>query len=371
LEEPLPFYRPGYGLDLEDQQPVIEHLRRALHYTQTNCGKHGLPLLGFADWNDAVNLPGRAESMFVACLYGRALLEMIELYEFIADEDQVATLREWHETMKTRFNQHCWDGEWYIRYLTEEGEAIGSSRNETGRIYTNAQSWPVLAGFATPERARLALEAVRQHLNTKYGIKLSTPGYNGFDPKKGGVTTYPPGAKENGGIFLHANPWVMIAETMLGRGNEALRYYQQINPAFRNDMIEIYECEPYCYAQNILGDEHPQFGLARNSWLSGTASWCYQAMTQFILGVRPTYHGLMVDPVLPDAWNDVEIRRRFRGCEYLIRIERDPELSDQDISIIFNGQPLNGRILPLIEKGMGNAIVQIAHIPGEYENVNA
>jgi cellobiose phosphorylase len=204
--------------------------------------------------------------------------------------------------MRDRVNAVAWDGDWYIRYFDFDGSPLGSHVNEQGKIYINGQSWPVISGFATPERAVRSLDAVKQMLDTGAGIKISAPGFDGFDPAKGGVTTYPPGAKENGGIFLHPNPWAMIAESMLGNGERAYEYYAQINPAGKNDLIDLYESEPYVYPQNILGDEHPQFGLARNAWLSGTASWSYQAGTQYILGVRAEYNGLRVDPCIPSAW---------------------------------------------------------------------
>ena len=173
-----------------------------------------------------------------------------------------------------------------------------------------------------PERAAARWTPSTSGSTRRNGIKLSAPGFNGFDPANGGITTYPPGAKENGGIFLHANPWVIIAETLLGNGDRAYEYYRQINPAAKNDRIDEFECEPYVYPQNILGDEHPQFGLARNSWLSGTASWMYQAATQYILGIRPTYAGLKVAPVIPESWPGFKATRIFRGVTYRIAVRR-------------------------------------------------
>ena len=182
----------------------------------------------------------------------------------------------------------------------------------------------MISGFATPDRAAQALESAHRLLNTRNGIKLSWPGFNGFDPAYGGVTTYPPGAKENGGIFLHTNPWAMMANAIVGNGDRAYEYYRQINPASKNDRIDEFEVEPYVYPQNILGDEHPQFGLGRNSWLSGTASWMYQAGTQYILGVRPTYTGLLIDPCIPHEWKGFKVTRQVRGATYAIEV-RNPD----------------------------------------------
>jgi len=189
------------------------------------------------------------------------------------------------------------------------------------------------------------------------GIKLSTPGYNGFDPQLGGVSTYPPGAKENGGIFLHANPWVMIAETKQGNGDRAYEYYRQINPASKNDHIEVFESEPYCYPQNILGDEHPQFGLGRNAWLSGTSSWTYIAGTQWILGIRPEIDGLVLDPCIPTHWPEFKVRRQFRGATYHIHVFNPDQVSKGVVSVHVNDQLIEGNKVPVFTTGEYNVVV--------------
>ncbi|MGZ9223761.1 MAG: GH36-type glycosyl hydrolase domain-containing protein, partial [Anaerolineales bacterium] len=240
LEELVPFYeKDGNGNPLETVS-VLDHMKRALTFTRTDLGKHSLPHLGFADWNDTINLATGAESLFSAHLYGRALNELIALLDHLGKKEEADEWRKAHTEMKTRVEEHAWDGEWYVMYFDHDGTPVGSHTNQYGQIHLNEQSWAVLSGFASQERARQAMDSVYKHLNTKYGIKLSTPGYKGFDPRYGGVTTYPPGAKENGGIFLHPNPWAMIAETLLGDGDRAYEYYSQINPAARNDMIDLY-----------------------------------------------------------------------------------------------------------------------------------
>jgi cellobiose phosphorylase len=334
----------------------MDHLRRALAFTKHDVGKHGLPLLGFADWNDTVNLAAGAESLFTANLYGAALREMIELMRHIEDEASAQTDTADYEEMKRRVNECAWDGEWYVRYFDSDGMPLGSKASPHGQIYINSQSWAVISGFAPADRARTAMDSVRARLNTSKGLKLSAPGFDGFDPKRGGITTYPPGAKENGGIFLHTNPWVMIAEAMLGRGDRAYEYYAQINPAAKNDSIDEFQCEPYVYPQNILGDEHPQFGLARNSWLSGTASWAYRAATQYLLGVRPAYNGLVIDPCVPTNWNGFRVTRRFRGATYQIDVKNPTRVSSGARSVRVDGREIAGTVVPVFGDGKTHSV---------------
>jgi cellobiose phosphorylase len=295
-------------------------------------------------------LPKGAESLFSAHLYGKALIELIGLLDHLGSR-KIAFYRRAYEEMKARVEKSAWDGKWYVMYFDDKGKPVGSSSNAKGKIHLNAQSWSVISGFASPRRARQAMSAVNKHLNTKYGIKLSTPGYNGFDPKYGGVTTYPPGAKENGGIFLHPNPWAIIAETMIGNGDRAYEYYSQINPADKNDIADLYEIEPYVYAQNILGDEHPQFGLGRNSWLSGTASWCYQAGVQWILGVRAEYDGLRIDPCIPSGWDGFRVARRYRGREFEIHVHNDDHVCKGVVKMSVDGKQVMGNLIPFWKKG--------------------
>lgn len=379
LNEQLQYYdKDRQGVPVENGT-VWDHLLRAVEFTHRDRGTHGLPLLGFADWNDTVNLPGGAESVFTAGLYGKALLELIELCEYLGKgpearttalpawalspgqvriyHDTAVRLRAYYEEIKASINEQAWDGAWYKAYFEADGTPLGSRANDYGRMYIHAVAWVVLAGLATPERAQMTLDAICQNLSTANGIKTSFPSFNGFDPRKGGITTYPPGAKENGGIFLHTNPWIVYAETMLGNARRAYQYYAQINPAAKNEVIDTYECEPYVYPQNILGDEHSQFGLARNSWLSGTASWMLQTGTQAILGIQPDYDGLKIAPCFPPEWERVEITRQFRGVKYEISIENPAHTggcSAQACQVWVNGQLIPGNHVPLLPPGKHN-----------------
>jgi cellobiose phosphorylase len=351
LDKVIPFYQKDKEGNPVEEASVWEHLCRSINFTYTNKGQHGLPLLGFADWNDTVNLPTGAESMMVANMYGKAINDMLDLCKLRGEDKLAAQFEAQYAEMQNTVNECGWDGDWYLRYFDEKGQPIGSHTNEQGQIYTNAQSWSVISGFATPERAVKALDSVNSRLNTEYGIKLSTPGYNGFDPQLGGVSTYPPGAKENGGIFLHSNPWVMIAEAQMGNGERAYEYYRQINPASKNDEIDIFESEPYCYPQNILGDEHAQFGLGRNAWLSGTSSWTYVAGTQWILGVRPDIDGLIVDPCIPAQWPEFKVRRKFRGAIYDIHVKNPNGKCKGVTEMVVDGSVIQGNKAPIFTDG--------------------
>jgi cellobiose phosphorylase len=349
LEKQIPFYNKKKELKDREKSSVMEHLHRSLTFTHKDLGKHGIPHLGFADWNDTVNLPTGAESLFNASLFAKALLEMIDICDVLGDKLLMGQYMRWYEEIKENVNKVAWDGKWYVRWFDEKEQPLGSAKNKYNKIDSLGQSWPIISGVAPVERAKTALDSVNKLLNTKNGIKLSWPGYNGFDPHVGGVSTYPPGAKENGGIFLHANPWIMIAETIVGNGDRAFQYYNQINPAAKNNgKIDEFESEPYCYPQNILGSEHKQFGLARNAWLSGTSSWTYQAATQYILGVRASFKGLVIDPCIPKSWKEFSVSRKFRGTVYEISVKNPSGVSKGVKSVTMNGNAVAGNVLPIL-----------------------
>ncbi len=359
LDEVIPYYEKDRQEQPLESGPVLDHLQRAIEFTRGDVGAHGLPRLGFADWNDTINLATGAESLFTANLYGRALRELIELSEYRGEATAAQKYGAYYAEMQASVNQHAWDGEWYVRYFDHAGTPLGSKQNRYGQIQLNGQTWPVISGFATAERAAQALESAQRLLNTRNGLKLSWPGFNGFDPAYGGVTTYPPGAKENGGIFLHTNPWAVIANTLIGNGDRAYEYYAQINPAAKNDRLDEYECEPYVYPQNILGDEHPQFGLARNSWLSGTASWMYQAGTQYILGIRATYRGLEIEPCIPKSWPGFKATRHFRGATYHIEVRNPDGVNRGVLLVTIDGVTQDSTLVPDFADGREHQVTVV------------
>ena len=361
LKQGVPFYDKAAKNPGKDLEPVLEHLERSVAFTHGDLGPHGLPRLGFADWNDTINLRTGAESLFNANLYGAALAELAELFDHLGDASKAQRYRQWWAEMKKAVNDAAWDGEWWLRYFDFDGRPMGSKESATTKLFMECQPWSVISGFAEGDRARQCMDSVHAKLNTKNGLKLSWPSFTKFDPNVGGATTYPPGAKENGGIFLHTNPWCMIASALLGNGDRAYQYYDQICPSTRNDRIEEYEIEPYVYAQNILGDEHPQFGLGRNSWLSGTSSWTYQAAHKYILGLRPEYGGLRVDPCIPKAWDGFTAKRVFRGVEYRITVKNPSHVSKGLRSLTANGKAVQGGVLPPAPAG---AVVEVEAVLG-------
>ena len=345
LNEEIPFYEKDKNEKPIEKADVLTHIERAMSFTRNNIGKHGLPLLGFADWNDTVNLPKGAESLFTANLFGVALKEFMPIVEKIPKPELSGRFKEMYNEMKEKVESTGWGGEWYYRFFDHEGNPIGTAENRYTRIYLNGQTWPVISGFASDKRARKAMQSVYENLYTENGIKISAPPFNGYNSVYGGITTFPPGVKENGGIFVHPNPWAMIAETILGNGDRAYKYYCATNPMNRNECIEIYECEPYVYPQNIISDTHPQYGLARNSWLTGGAAWHYIAATQYILGIRPEIGGLRIDPCIPSDWSGFKAIREFRGKTYHIDVHNPQHVCKGINKVTVNGKTQKENLL--------------------------
>lgn len=350
LEEPVRYdNQPG------SEQPLYEHLQRSFQYTLQRLGPHGLPLIGRADWNDCLNLncfsdtPGQsfqtttnkegnvAESIFIAglfCLAGRELAEITrrracangrqKLQSPCASAEKLANgyLAE-VARMEETILKHGWDGEWFLRAYDDFGGKVGSHECEEGKIFIETQGFCTLAGVGLENgMATRALASVRKHLATPHGIVLQQPAYSRYYLHLGEISSYPPGYKENAGIFCHNNPWIMIGETRVGNGDSAFDYYSRINPSKREEISEIHRCEPYVYAQMIAGKDAPTHGEAKNSWLTGTAAWNYFAILQWILGIRTSYDGLQIAPVLPRSWKGFKATRKFRGVTYYVEVER-------------------------------------------------
>jgi cellobiose phosphorylase len=369
LEEPVQYENePG------TETPLFEHLERSIQYTLDRLGPHKLPLIGRADWNDCLNLncfsdtPGQsfqtttnkegkvAESVFIAGQFVLAAKEMADLVThynqqtcYPVTKRQSFTAQEYldlADEMTQTIYKHGWDGQWFRRAYDDFGKVLGSKENSEGQIFIEPQGICIMAGIGLEDgKARKALDAVEKHLATPHGIVLQQPAFSRYYLHLGEISSYPPGYKENAGIFCHTNPWIMIAESMAGNGLQALDYYLRINPSAREEISEIHRSEPYVYAQMIAGKDAPTHGEAKNSWLSGTAAYNYIAITQWILGVRPTYQGLQVSPVVPQAWDAFEITRIFRGKIYKISITRQGP--GNSVLLKVDGKPVQGNIIPI------------------------
>ena len=370
LDEQVPYdNQPG------SETPLYEHLQRSIRYTLERKGPHGLPLIGRADWNDCLNLncfsaePGQsfqtttnkegkvAESVFIAGLFALAGREMAELALARGNTHESSELLAAVAEMEATVNQHGWDGAWFRRAYDDFSRPIGSAQNEEGQIFIEPQGMCILGGIGLKDgKAQQALAAVKERLATRHGIVLQQPAYRQYYLHLGEISSYPPGYKENAGIFCHTNPWIMAAETLVGNGDQAFDYYLRINPSAREEISEIHRGEPYVYSQMIAGRDAATHGEAKNSWLTGTAAWNYVAITQFILGVQPTLSGLRIAPVIPCDWKEFTVWREFRGSRYEIRVNNPRSLSCGVHSLIVDGQKMDGNIIPVFKDGKSHLV---------------
>jgi cellobiose phosphorylase len=361
-----------------DHQPgseasIYQHLQRALAYTLERLGPHGLPLIGRADWNDCLNLncfsvtPGEsfqttqnrqggvAESVFIAGLFVLAADEMAALAAIAGHADESASIRESRETMIQAVVEHGWDQDWFLRAYDYFGQPVGSSKNAEGQIFVEPQGICVMAGIGLEDgRAERALASVERHLTTPHGVMLLQPAFSRYYPELGEISSYPPGYKENASVFCHTNPWITIAQTRAGQADQAFESYIAINPSARESLGELHRCEPYVYAQTIAGRDAASPGEAKNSWLTGTAAWCYVAITQWILGIRADYSGLRVDPCIPLDWNGFTATRLYRGATYRITVTRAA-----DRGVVVDGRRIDGNLVPPAEAG-ATVLVDVA-----------
>lgn len=362
LEESVP-----YENEKGTEQTLYHHLKKAIQYTLERLGPHGLPLIGRADWNDCLNLncfsdtPGQsfqtttnmdgktAESIFIAQQFVLSTKYMAQIAARVESKEAASYYGALSKDMEDKVIEYGWDGEWFLRAYDNFGEKIGSHENKEGRIFIETQGMGVMAGIGTRNGyAQKALDAVQQHLATEHGILLHQPAFSQYYLHLGEISSYPPGYKENASNFCHTNPWIMIAETIVGNGDRAYDYYLRINPSNREKISEIHGQEPYVYSQTIAGRDTPDFGLAKNSWLTGTAAYNYVAIAKYILGIRPEWQGLCVQPRIPQSWDGFTAKRTYRGSLYDITVKRVGK--GNQTSITMDGKPIQGYILPLPTK---------------------
>ena len=316
LNVKVPYFDGGEGT-------VLEHIKKSIEFTLKNLGRNGYPLMLRSDWNDQlfrVCRQGKGESIWTAMQFSLVLQDMAKICKLIGEDG--SRYLEIFEQQKKAINDKAWDGEWYCRAVMDNGRFLGSKNEEQAKIWLNSQTWSVISGTAEGERGKTALESVYRLLNTPMGIKKIEPSIEGYPSKEDPLTNYSKGCGENGAVFCHANTWAIIAECMLGNGNRAYQYYKQLLPMEAQARVGEwrYKAEPYVYSSNIMGPESLNFGLANVSWLSGTAAWMYIAVTQYIMGVKADFDGLIIEPCLPDEWKEVSVKRNYRGTVYNIDV---------------------------------------------------
>ncbi len=358
-----------YDNDMSVATPLMGHLKRSFDYIVNHKGPHNLPLIGRADWNDCLNLncfsehPGEsfqtfgpsegpvAESVFIAGMFVKYGEEYAQLCELMGDQAEADYARAEVQKMYDAVLKDGWDGDWFVRAYDAYGHKIGSKECEEGQIYIESNGFCPLAGIGVKEGlAEKALDSVKEKLDTKYGVMILQPAYTKYHLELGEISSYPPGYKENAGIFCHNNPWVSIAETVIGRGDRAFEIYQKTCPAYVEEFSEIHRTEPYVYSQMVAGADAKFHGEAKNSWLTGTAAWTFVNVSQHILGVYPTHKGLSIDPCVSKGFGDFELTRKFREGTYNIKVVNPDNVEKGVKSITVDGKPVDGCVVPY-EKG--------------------
>lgn len=353
-----------------EESDVLDHVIRAVDYVLSQLTENHLPKFGPGDWNDTLDYVGRkgkGESVWVAHFLCHALRETADLLDHLAADvfcpsasyltETARRYREEYGLVKRAVNERCWDGEWYIRGIRDDGDVIGSSRNKEGRIFMNAQSWAVISGVAEGDRGSVAMASADRLLTTSRGPKILSPSYTQVDPGVGLATRCVPGKKENGAIFNHVAAWAILANALLGEGNRAYDYYHRTLPMVQADPDpDLYKMEPYVYSEYVTSDDHPTFGQASHSWLTGSGVWMFRDALDYILGIRPSYDGLIIDPCIPDNWDGFAVTRRFRGAIYHIEV-RNPQHVQRGVARLeIDGKPVEANVLPAVDKG---AVVEV------------
>jgi len=372
LNEIVPFDN-----DMSVAEPLMQHLKRSFDFITNHKGPHGLPLIGRADWDDCLNLncfskhPGEsfqtfgpsdgpvAESVFIAGMYVKYGEEYAQLCELLGDQAEADRARAEVKVMYDTVLESGWDGEWFVRAYDAFSNKVGSKECKEGQIFIEPQGFCVLAGIGVEEGlAEKALDSVKERLDSDYGIMILQPAYTEYHLELGEISSYPPGYKENAGIFCHNNPWVSIAETVLGRGDRAFEIYKKTCPAYVEEISEIHRTEPYIYCQMVAGKDAVFHGEGKNSWLTGTAAWTFCNISQYILGVYPTHKGLSINPCVPSGFGDFTITRQFREGTYDITVKNPDNIQKGIRSIIVDGKPIDGHVIPY-EKGKQHYQVEV------------
>ncbi|MGN8773723.1 GH36-type glycosyl hydrolase domain-containing protein [Candidatus Weimeria sp. HCP3S3_B5] len=354
----------AFDSDFSIARPLLDHLDLSFNFTASHLGPHGLPLIGRADWNDCLNLncfseePGEsfqttgpsegpvAESVFIGGMFVKYGNEYADILRHIGKDERAGQVEEAVALMKHTLETAGWDGDWFIRAFDAYSKPVGSHECEEGQIYIEPQGMCVMAGVGVESgKAEKALDSVKERLDTKYGIVLLNPAYTRYHVELGEISSYPPGYKENAGIFCHNNPWIACAETVLGHGARAFEVFKKTCPVYLEDISEIHRTEPYVYCQMVAGKDAPTFGEGKNSWLTGTAAWTFTTISQYILGIKPQLDGLMIDPCIPSDLKGYTLVRRFRGVNYHITVDNSAGAEKGVKQITVDGSPISGQII--------------------------
>lgn len=366
LDEPVPFDNV-----IGSEVSLFEHLTVSFDHVINHLGPHGLPLIGRADWNDCLNLNcfsndpnesfqttenktegSKAESLMIAGLFVVYGNDYVELCTKLNKTEEADRAKKHVQAMVDSVKKHGWDGDWFLRAYDYFGNKIGSDENEEGKIFIESNGWCSMAGIGLEDgMVSKALDSVKERLDCEHGIVLNNPAFTKYYIEYGEISSYPQGYKENAGIFCHNNPWVIIGETVQGRGDRAWDYFRKICPSYTEHISDLHKVEPYVYAQMIAGKDAFRPGEAKNSWLTGTAAWNFYAISQYILGIQPTYDGLRIDPCLPPEWKEYTVTRKFRGATYLIKVKNANGRMKGISSLKINGNTISGNVIPIQKKG--------------------
>ena len=376
LDEMVP-----YDNDMSKAQTMLEHLKVSFYRIVNNLGPHGLPLAMRADWNDCINLscfsdtPGEsfqtytnpkfkaeggyskvAESVFVAALFTFAGPNYVSILNHVGKKDEAAKAQAEIDKMKKVMMESAWDGNWFIRAYDANGEKMGSKDCEESKIFIEPQGFAIMSDI-DKDATEKTLKAIDENLNCEFGLVLNYPAFTKYHVQYGEISTYPQGYKENGGIFTHNNAWIICAAAYAGKGDQAFKYYSEIAPSYTEETSDIHKTEPYVYGQMIggkeagsdIGNGGKNYGQGKNSWLTGTAAWNMVAISQYILGIKPDFDGLMVNPSIPSSWDGFKATRLFRGAKYNITIKNPNHVCKGVKSLVVDGKAIDGCVVPFVE----------------------
>jgi cellobiose phosphorylase len=342
------------------EDTVFAHMKRAIQFNLYHSGKHGFPCGLSADWNDCLVLGFDGETTFVAFQLRFALKTYMEIAEMLNNAEEVTWAKIHLKTLDENLEKYAWDGEWYLRAYRADGLKFGSKENDEASIFLEPQPWAVISGHTSKEQSVKLMDVVNRRLSTDYGLMINDPPVEKTDPKVIKSRLFNKGMKENASIFQHTQSWAIIAEALIGRGNEAYDYYRKFMPSAYNTRAELRQTEPYVYAQFTCSKYSPRYGSSRLPWLSGTASWAYYTAAQYILGIQPDYNGLRIDPCIPSGWKEINVSRNFRNMNFNITIKNKNSSQKGIKKLIFNGNAVDGNLIPLsLMKESNDVIVEM------------